>query len=262
MTRIHQTALIDPKAELDDSVEVGAYSIIGPDVKIGAGTKIGPHVVIEGATTIGRDNHVFQFASLGGAPQDKKYAGEKTRLEIGDRNTIREFCTFNLGTVQDEGVTRLGNDNWIMAYVHLAHDCKVGSNTIFANNASLAGHVHIGDWVILGGFTLLHQFCQVGAHAMTAFGSGISQDVPPFVMVGGTPSAPHGINSEGLRRRGFTAQQISDIRNGYRILYRTGLTLEQAKAELASEAAKSEESAAHLQLLRSFLDGASRGIIR
>ncbi len=262
MARIHSTALVDSKAELDESVEIGAYTIIGPNVKIGAGTKIGSHVVIEGYTTLGRDNTIFQFASIGGAPQDKKYAGEPTRLEIGDRNTIREFCTLNTGTTQDEGVTRMGNDNWIMAYVHIAHDCQVGSNTIFANNASLAGHVHIGDWVILGGYTLLHQFCKVGAHAMTAFGSGLSQDVPPFVMVGGTPPGPHGINSEGLRRRGFTPTQITDIRNAYRILYRSGLSLEEAKSELAKAEAASEESAAHLNLMRTFLDTANRGIIR
>ncbi len=262
MNRIHATALIDPQAEVDSSVEIGAYSIIGPNVKIGAGTKIGPHVVIEGHTTIGRDNHIFQFASLGAAPQDKKYAGEPTRLEIGDRNTIREFCTFNLGTTQDDGVTRLGNDNWIMAYVHLAHDCKVGNNTIFANNASLAGHVDIGDWVILGGFSLVHQFCQIGAHAMTAFGARISQDVPPFVMIGGTPSAPHGINSEGLRRRGFSPKQIADIRKAYRTLYRAGLSLEDAKEALAKAEGEAEESAEHIGLMRGFLDSSTRGIIR
>lgn len=262
MAAIHPTALVDPGAELDSTVTVGAYSIIGPNVRVGAGTRIGPHVVIEGHTTIGNDNHIFQFASLGAAPQDKKYAGEPTRLEIGHRNTIREFCTFNLGTVQDDGVTSLGDDNWIMAYVHLAHDCRVGNNTIFANNASLAGHVHVGDWVILGGFSLLHQFCKIGAHAMTAFGARVSQDVPPFVMVGGIPSAPHGINSEGLRRRGFSPAQIADIRNAYRILYRSGLSLEDAKAELSKAEAASVESAAYLNLMRTFIDGATRGLIR
>lgn len=262
MTLIHATALVDSQAEVDSSVEIGAYSIIGPNVKIGAGTKVGPHVVIEGHTTIGKDNHIFQFSSLGAAPQDKKFANEPTRLEIGDRNTIREFCTFNLGTVQDEGVTRLGDDNWIMAYVHLAHDCQIGNNTIFANNASLAGHVSIGDWVILGGFSLVHQFCKIGAHAMTAFGARIAQDVPPFVMIGGTPSAPHGINSEGLRRRGFSQQQIGDIRKAYRTLYRSGLSLDEAKAELAKTEFESEESGAHLTLMRGFLDASSRGILR
>ena len=262
MANIHPTAQVDPRAEIDGSVDIGPYTIVGPNVKIGAGTRIGPHVVIEGHTTIGCDNSIFQFSSLGGAPQDKKYAGEPTRLEIGDRNTIREFCTFNTGTVQDEGVTRLGDDNWIMAYVHLAHDCHVGSNTIFANNASLAGHVRIGDWVIMGGFSLVHQFCQIGAHAMTAFGSRVSQDVPPFVMIGGTPSAPHGINSEGLRRRGFSQQQISDIRNAYRIIYRSGLSIEDAKVELANAVTASEESASYLNLMRTFIDGATRGLMR
>lgn len=262
MANIHPTALVDSGAELDDTVTVGAYSVIGPNVKIGAGTRVGPHVVIEGHTSIGRDNHIFQFASLGAAPQDKKYAGEPTRLDIGDRNTIREFCTFNLGTVQDAGVTSVGNDNWLMAYVHLAHDCRVGNNTIFANNASLAGHVQIGDWVILGGFTLVHQFCKVGAHAMTAYGAGLSHDVPPFVMASGQPASPHGINSEGLRRRGFTPQQIAGIRDAYKVLYRSGLTLEQAKLELASEEARSQESAVHINLIRTFLDGVTRGIVR
>ncbi len=262
MANIHQTALVDPGAELDSSVEVGAYSIIGPNVKVGAGTRIGPHVVINGHTTIGCDNIFYQFSSIGGSPQDKKYAGEPTQLVVGDRNTVREFCTFNTGTAQDEGVTRIGNDNWIMAYVHVAHDCQIGSNTIFANNSTLAGHVRIGDWVILGGATLIHQHCQVGAHAMTAFGTGLSQDLMPFVMASGQPAATHGINSEGLRRRGFSPQQISDIRNAYKLLFRSGLTLEQAKAELASEEAKSEESAIHLNLMRTFLDGVTRGIVR
>lgn len=259
---IHPTAIVDPHAELDSSVEVGAYSLIGPDVKIGARTKVGPHVVIEGHTTIGEDNHIFQFASLGGMPQDKKYAGELTRLEIGDRNTIREFCTFNLGTVQDEGVTRLGNDNWIMAYVHLAHDCQVGSHTIFANSAQLAGHVHIGDWVILGGFTLIHQFCRVGDHAMTGFGSKVSQDIAPFLMVSGTPTSTYGINSEGLRRRGFTPEQIADIRRAYKTVYRSGLSLEEAKSKLLEEAESSSDSAAYLQQMHSFIEKAHRGLLR
>ena len=262
MAAIHSTALVDPKAELDATVEIGAYSIIGPNVKIGAGTRIGPHVVIDGHTNIGRDNVIYQFSSIGGAPQDKKYAGEPTRLEIGDRNTIREFCTFNTGTAQGGDVTRIGNDNWIMAYVHIAHDCQVGSNTIFANNSTLAGHVHIGDWVILGGATLIHQFCKVGAHAMTAFGTGLSQDLLPFVMASGKPAETHGINAEGLRRRGFSPQQITDIRNAYKLVFRSGLTLEQAKAELASEEGKSQESAVHLSMMRTFLDGVTRGIVR
>ncbi len=262
MARIHSTALVDSKAELDESVEIGAYTIVGPNVKIGAGTKIGPHVVIEGYTRLGRDNTVFQFASIGGAPQDKKYAGEPTRLEIGDRNTIREFCTLNTGTTQDEGVTRMGNDNWIMAYVHIAHDCQVGSNTIFANSTTLGGHVHIGDWAILGGATLVHQFCKVGSHVMLGGGTVITQDVPPFLMVSGAPPAPHGINSEGLRRRGFTPEQIAGIRNAYRILYRSGLSLEEAKAEMAKNEADAGGATPYLNQMRTFLDGVTRGIVR
>ncbi len=263
MSTIHATALIDPRAELDSSVEVGAYSIVGPNVKIGAGTKIGPHVVIDGHTTIGRDNTFFQFSSIGAAPQDKKYAGEPTRLEIGDRNVVREFCTFNLGTTQDVGVTRLGNDNWIMAYVHLAHDCQIGSHTIFANNAQLAGHVHIGDWVILGGFTNIHQFCQVGAHAMTGMGTCLTQDVPPFVILSGNPAATHGVNTEGLKRRGFSGEQIKAIRNGYKTIYKSGLTLDQAKLELdAAQHAAAPDVGSHIALLRGFLDTTTRGIVR
>lgn len=262
MAGIHPTAIIDPSASLDSSVEVGAYSVIGPNVSIGAGTKIGPHVVIDGHTTIGCHNTFFQFSSIGAAPQDKKYAGEPTRLEIGDRNTIREFCTFNLGTTQDVGVTRLGNDNWIMAYVHLAHDCQIGNHTIFANNAQLAGHVHIGDWVILGGFSNIHQFCKVGPHAMVGMSTSLTQDVPPFVMLSGNPAAAHGVNTEGLKRRGFTRQQIADIRNAYKLIYKSGMTLEQAKAALDTEAAGSADSSAYLQLMRDFLDNTTRGIVR
>ncbi|MBS1171051.1 MAG: acyl-ACP--UDP-N-acetylglucosamine O-acyltransferase [Burkholderiaceae bacterium] len=262
MANIHPTALIDPQAELDSSVTVGAYSVIGPNVRIGAGTKIGPHVVIEGHTTIGCDNNIFQFASLGGMPQDKKYAGEPTRLEIGDRNTIREFCTLNTGSVQDQGVTSMGSDNWIMAYVHIAHDCVVGSNTIFANSTTLGGHVHVHDWAILGGGTLVHQFCQVGAHVMVGGGTILTQDLPPYVMASGRPVAPHGINSEGLRRRGFSPEQIADLRNAYKILYRSGLSLEEAKAELAKQESGTEHSAGHINLMRTFLDGVTRGIVR
>jgi UDP-N-acetylglucosamine acyltransferase len=262
MTGIHPTAIVDPKASLDSSVEVGAYSVIGPNVKIGAGTKIGPHVVIDGHTTIGCDNTFFQFSSIGAAPQDKKYAGEPTRLEIGDRNTVREFCTFNLGTTQDVGVTRLGNDNWIMAYVHLAHDCQIGNHTIFANNAQLAGHVHIGDWVILGGFSNIHQFCKVGPHAMVGMSTSLTQDVPPFVMVSGNPAAAHGVNTEGLKRRGFSRQQITDIRNASKLIYKSGLTLEQAKTALDTEAASSADSSVQLRLIRDFLDSTTRGIVR
>lgn len=262
MSGIHSTAIVDPQAQLDDSVEVGAYAVIGPHVKIGAGTKVGPHVVIEGHTTIGCDNQIFQFASLGAAPQDKKFAGEPTRLEIGDRNTIREFCTFNLGTVQDAGVTRIGNDNWIMAYVHIAHDCQLANNIILANNATLAGHVHLGDWVFLGGFSTVHQFCHIGAHAMTAFTAAVSQDVPPFVTAAGNRAVPAGINSEGLKRRGFTPEQISAIKRAYKLIYRAGLSLDDAKAALLQEEGKSPDAAPHIHLLREFLESSSRGIIR
>ena len=262
MANIHPTAIVDPMASLDESVEVGAYSIIGPDVSIGAGTKIGPHVVIEGHTSIGSDNTFFQFCSIGAAPQDMKYKDEPTQLVIGDRNKIREFCTFNLGTVQDGGVTRLGNDNWIMAYVHLAHDCQIGSNTILANNVTLAGHVHLDDWVFLGGFTTVHQFCHIGAHAMTAFTSAVNQDVPPFVTVAGNRAVPVGINSEGLKRRGFSTEQIADIRRAYKSIYRSGLSLEEAKQSLAREEIAAPDSASHLRLMRIFLDSSTRGIAR
>lgn len=262
MAGIHPSALIDPAAELDSSVEVGAFSIIGPNVKIDAGTKIGPHVVIEGHTTIGRDNTFFQFSSIGAAPQDKKYAGEPTRLEIGDRNTVREFCTFNLGTAQDVGVTRLGDDNWIMAYVHIAHDCQLGNLTILANNVTLAGHVHVGDWVFLGGFTSVHQFCHIGAHAMTAFTAAVSQDVPPFVTAAGNRAAPVGINTEGLKRRGFSGEQILAIRRAYKLIYKSGLSLEEAKLALAQEELNAPATAPSLALMREFISSSSRGIIR
>jgi UDP-N-acetylglucosamine acyltransferase len=262
MTRIHPSAIVDPKAELDSSVEVGAYSIIGPDVRIDAGTVVGPHVVIEGHTTIGRDNKFFQFSSIGAAPQDKKWNGEPTRLEVGDRNTIREFCTFNLGTVQDKGVTRLGNDNWISAYVHLAHDCQVGSNTIFSNNAQLAGHVEVGDWAILSGYAGVHQFCKIGAHAFVGMYTSLTQDVPPFVLVSGNPAGARGVNIEGLKRRGFTREQIDGIRAAYKSIYRSGLTLEEAKAALVEQENVSAEAAPQVRALREFLGVASRGIVR
>jgi UDP-N-acetylglucosamine acyltransferase len=255
---VHPTAIVYPGARLASGVEVGAYSIVGEHVEIGENTWIGPHVVVGGHTRIGRDNRIFQFSSIGEIPQDKKYAGEPTRLEIGDRNTIREFCTFNCGTVQDVGVTRLGNDNWIMAYVHLAHDCQVGNNTIFANNAQLAGHVQIGDWVILGGFTEVHQFVRIGAHAMTAMGTVLVQDVPPYVMVSGNPSAPHGINSEGLKRRGFSSKSVMAIRRAYKTIYKSGFKLDEACAALAGEAAEIPE----LSSLVDFLAQAGRGIVR
>jgi UDP-N-acetylglucosamine acyltransferase len=258
---IHPTALIDAGAQLGENVSIGAYSVIGAGVEIGDGSWVGPQVVINGPTRIGRDNRIFQFSSLGEMPQDKKYGGEPTRLEIGDRNTIREFCTFNRGTAQDAGVTRVGNDNWIMAYVHLAHDCQVGDHTIFANNAQLAGHVHIGDWAILGGFTVVHQFVRIGAHCITAMGTILLQDVPPFVTAAGNPAAPHGINSEGLKRRGYAPETIAGLRRAYKALYRSGLKLEDAIAAIAAEASLQGELAP-LTVLSDFLAAPGRGIIR
>ena len=257
-SEIHPTAIVHPGARLGPDVLVGPYSIVGEHVEIGAGTRIGPHVVIHGHTRIGSDNRIFQFSSLGEIPQDKKYSGEPTRLEIGDRNTIREFCTFNCGTAQDAGLTRVGSDNWIMAYVHLAHDCQVGDNTIFANNAQLAGHVHVGDFAILGGFTVVHQFVRIGAHSITAMGTILLQDLPPYVMAAGNTAKPYGINSEGLKRRGFSAEAIAALKRAYKQIYRAGIPLEEAKASLAREAAVSPE----LTLLSEFLDAAGRGIVR
>ena len=264
MASIHPTAIVDPAAELAGSVTVGPYSVIGAGVHIGEGTTVGAHCVIEGPTTIGRDNRIFQFASLGAAPQDMKYRGEPTQLHIGDRNTIREFCTFNRGTAQDAGITRVGDDNWVMAYVHIAHDVQVGNRTILANNATLAGHVHIGDWVIVGGLTGVHQFTRVGAHAMTGFQSHVSQDVPPFMMAAGHPLAVHGFNIEGLRRRGFSRERIGQIKQMHRLLYRDGLTLEQAKAAIAAlKGAIADPAAdADVQMLLDFLSASSRGIAR
>jgi UDP-N-acetylglucosamine acyltransferase len=254
----HPTAIIHPNARLADDVEVGAYSIIGEHVEIGAGTWIGPHVVVEGHTRIGMNNRIFQFSSVGAMPQDKKYAGEPTRLEIGDNNTIREFCTLNIGTVQDEGITRIGSDNWIMAYVHVAHDCQLGSHIILANAVQLAGHVHLGDWVFLGGLSGVHQFVRVGAHAMSGFQARLSQDLPPYVTVAGNPAEAQGINSEGLKRRGFSAEAIVAIKRAYKTLYRSGLSLNEAKAEIQSQASEHAE----LQLLADFLATSERGIIR
>jgi UDP-N-acetylglucosamine acyltransferase len=262
MAQIHPTAIVDPGAELDASVSVGAYTLIGPEVRIGARTSVGAHCVIEGRTTIGSDCRIWQFASLGAAPQDKKYAGEPTELQIGDRNTIREFCTFNRGTAQDAGVTRIGDDNWIMAYVHIAHDCRVGDQTILANNATLAGHVHVGDWVILGGLTGVHQFTQVGAHAMAGFASHVSQDVPPFMMVDGNPLSVRGFNVEGLRRRGFTPARIAAVKQMHKLLYRDGLTLDKAREAIAALAATAPEAADDVALMSGFLAGATRGIAR
>ena len=258
MARIHPTALVDASAQLADDVEIGPYSIIGEHVTIGAGTTVGAHAVITGHTTIGANNQIFHFVSLGEAPQDKKYAGEPTRLEIGDHNVIREFCTFNIGTVQDRGVTTIGSHNWIMAYVHIAHDCVVGDHTIFANNASLAGHAEIGDWVILGGFTGVHQFCKIGAHVMTGISSVVFKDIPPFVMASGQPAAPHGLNNEGLKRRGFTAESLTALKRAYKTLYREGNTLAEAQTQLALSAVKHAE----VQQLLDFLERSERGIIR
>ena len=262
MSGIHATAVVDPRAELDASVSVGPYAVIGPHVRVGAGTTIGPHCVIEGHTRIGSDNRIFQFASIGAAPQDKKYAGEPTRLEIGHGNTIREFVTINTGTVQDEGVTRLGDDNWIMAYVHIAHDCRLGSHLILANAVQLAGHVHLGDWVFLGGLTGVHQFVRVGDHAMTAFQTRLAQDVPPFVTAGGNPAEAQSINAEGLRRRGFSAERITLVKQMYRLLYRKGLTLEAARQQIDALRGELAEADADIALMQDFLRTATRGIVR
>ncbi len=258
MAAIHPTAIVQPGAQLAADVEIGAYTVIGEHVEIDSGTHIGPHAVITGHTRIGRDNRIFQFVSLGEAPQDKKYAGEPTRLEIGNGNTIREFCTFNCGTVQDAGVTRLGDDNWVMAYVHLAHDCQVGSHAIFANNAQLAGHVLVDDYAILGGFTAVHQFCHIGAHSITAIGTVVLQDVPPFVTASGNTARPYGINSEGLKRRGFAPAAIAAIKRAYKTLYKSGLGIEDAKREIALDIGECPE----LQVLLNFLIQSTRGIIR
>ncbi|HEY1290770.1 MAG TPA: acyl-ACP--UDP-N-acetylglucosamine O-acyltransferase [Burkholderiales bacterium] len=256
--RIHSSAVVHPGARLAADVEVGAYSVVGAEVEIGEGSWIGPHVVIDGRVRIGRRNRIFQFASVGAPPQDKKYKGEPTSVEIGDDNTIREYVTINRGTAQDVGVTRIGNENWIMAYVHFAHDVLVGNKTIFANCTQLAGHVTVEDWVIFGATTLVHQFVRIGAHAFTGMGSFISQDVPPYVMVAGHMASPHGINSEGLRRRGFTQQTIQSIKRAYRTLYRSGLSLEDAKRELEAQSAACPE----IRLLLEFLSKSKRGIAR
>ena len=255
---IHPTALVHPGARLGPDVSIGAYSLIGEHVAIGAGTRVGSHVVITGHTRIGEGNRIFQFCSLGEEPQDKKYAGEPTRLEIGDYNVIREFCSFNTGTLQDVGVTRMGEHNWIMAYVHIAHDCQIGNHTVFANNATLAGHVQIGDYAILGGFTGVHQFCRVGAHAITGIASVVRQDIPPYLTVAGNPLAPFGINSEGLKRRGFSGEALAALKRAYKTLYKSGLSLADAQAAIAAEA----ETQPELKLLAEFLASAGRGIVR
>ena len=259
---IHATALVDPKAQLDGSVEIGPYSVVGPHVRMGSGTRVGAHCVIEGHTTIGKDNQIFQFNSIGAIPQDKKYAGEPCELHIGDRNTIREFCTLNIGSPGDAGVTRVGDDNWIMAYVHIAHDCQVGNKTILANNTTLGGHVHLADWVIVGGLTGIHQFVKIGAHAMVGFSSAVTQDVPPFMMADGNPLAVRGFNIEGLRRRQFSEERISAVKQMHKLLYRTGKTLAQATVEIAELSQSMPQAAADVALMSQFLASSTRGIAR
>jgi UDP-N-acetylglucosamine acyltransferase len=262
MATLHPTAIVDPQAELDASVTVGPYTVIGPHVKIGAGTTVGPHVVLEGHTTIGRDNRIFQFASIGAANQDKKYKGEPTQLVIGDRNTIREFVTLQVGTVQDKAVTTIGNDNWIMAYCHVAHDCVVGNNVTMSNNATLGGHVELGDWVTVGGLTGIHQFVKVGAHAMLGFASAVAQDVPPFMLVDGNPLAVRGFNAIGLKRRDFSAERIAAVKQMHKLLYREGRTLEAARAAIDALAQSTPEAAGEVALMSGFLAAATRGIAR
>jgi UDP-N-acetylglucosamine acyltransferase len=259
---IHPTALVDAKAQLDSSVEIGPYSVVGPYVRIGANTRVGAHCVIEGHTTIGKDNQIFQFNSIGAIPQDKKYAGEPCELVVGDRNTIREFCTLNIGSPGDAGVTRVGDDNWIMAYVHIAHDCMVGNKTILANNTTLGGHVHLSDWVIVGGLTGIHQFVKIGAHAMVGFSSAVTQDVPPFMMADGNPLAVRGFNAEGLRRRQFSEARITAVKQMHKLIYRTGKTLAQATADIIELEQSIPEAAQDIALLLQFLNASTRGIAR
>lgn len=256
--RVHPTAIVDAHARLADDVQVGPYAVIGPQVEIGAGSRVGPHTVIAGATTIGANCAIWQFASVGDAPQDRKYGGEATRLEIGSNNTIREFCTINRGTVQGGGVTRIGDGNWIMAYVHIAHDCQIGDRTVFANNAQLAGHVEVGDDAILGGFTVVHQFVRIGAHSITGMGTIVLQDIPPYVKASGNPARPYGINTQGLQRRGYAAASIAALKRAYRTLYRSGLPLNAATHELQTQL----ESHPELGPLIEFLAAPGRGIIR
>lgn len=257
-SNIHATAIIDPSAQIHPSVHIGPYSVIGADVKIGAGTKIANHVTISGPTIVGEDNQIYQYACLGEVPQDKKYKGEPTLLEIGDRNTIREFCTFNRGTVQDKNTTKIGDDNWIMAYVHIAHDCIVGNHTIIANNSTLAGHVDIHDYAILGGFTLVHQYCKVGAHVITAVNTVVFKDIPPYVTAAGYDAKPHGINAEGLKRRGFSAETILHIKRAYKALYRQNLSFSEAKDVLVEMQMITPE----IKLFSDFFEVATRGIVR
>ena len=255
---IHPTAVIAPDAVLAADVQIGPYSVIGAGVEIGAGTRLGPHVVVHGPTRIGAGNRIFQFASVGDAPQDTKYRDEPTRLEIGDRNVVRECVTLNRGTTKDAGVTRIGNDNLFMAYAHVAHDCVIGDHCVFANNVALGGHVHVGDWVIMAGYAGVHQFCKVGAHAFIANNAAVTRDVPPYIMTVGQPAAAHSINSEGLKRRGFTPEQIRNLRNAFRLLYRSGLKLADAERELKALAVEQPELAALVE----FLPQSTRSIVR
>jgi UDP-N-acetylglucosamine acyltransferase len=265
MTRIHTSAVVDSKAELASDVEIGPYSVIGPNVKIGAGTKVGSHTVIEGYTTIGKENNFAHFAAIGGPPQDMKYRGEPTQLIIGDRNTIREFTTIHTGTAQDEGITRIGSDNWIMSYVHIAHDCQIGNHTIFSSNAQIAGHVHVDDWAIMGGMSGVHQFVRIGQHVMLGGASVLVQDIPPFVIAAGDKASPHGINVEGLKRRGFSSETISALRQAYKVLYKDGLSFEDAKVEIKkmiSTHAADTATAEKLTQFHDFIAASTRGIIR
>jgi UDP-N-acetylglucosamine acyltransferase len=255
---IDPRAIVSRKAELAPDVTVGAFSIIGPEVVLGPGTVVGPHAVINGPTRMGAQNRIFQFASIGDAPQDKKYEGEPTRLEIGDRNVFRESCTINRGTTKDKGVTTIGSDNLFMAYSHVAHDCVLGDNIVFANCATLGGHVEIGDWVIVGGMAGIHQFCKVGAHAFIAGGAVVTRDVPPYVMVAGNPSEPNSVNSEGLKRRGFTPEQLRNVRNAFRVLYRSDLLLADAVARL-TEAGRTQPE---VQVLVEFIARSERSLVR
>lgn len=262
MANIHPTAIVDPAAQLAGSVTVGPYAVIGAGVQVGEGTRIGSHVTIDGPTVIGRDNVIHAHAALGCAPQDMKYRGEPTSLEIGDRNTIFQFCTFSRGTTQDAGVTRVGSDNWIMAYVHLAHDVRLGDHCVLANNATLAGHVHVGDWATIGGLSGVHQFVHIGAHSMIGFQGHVAQDVPPFMTVDGNPLAVRAVNLTGLRRRDFSNERIGVIKQMHKLLYRSQLTLEQAMAEIAVLQAAEPASAADVQVMVDFVAAARRGLVR
>jgi UDP-N-acetylglucosamine acyltransferase len=262
VSNIHPTAIVDPRAQIDATASIGPYTVIGAHVVIGAGTTVGAHCVIDGRTTLGRDNQIFQFNSIGAIPQDKKYAGEPTELVIGDRNTIREFCTLNLGVPQAGGITTVGDDNWIMAYTHIAHDCHVGNHTTLANNTTLAGHVHLGDWVTVGGLTGIHQFVKIGAHAMVGFASAVAQDVPPFMLVDGNPLAVRGFNLVGLRRRGFSPERLAAVKQMHKLLYRQGLTLDAARSAIADLVQSVPDAAGDVTMMEQFLADATRGIAR